>query len=33
METPINLFDDLGWQDAREYPAGTKKKFYAMNKG
>lgn len=27
MGTSINLLDDSGWQDAQEYPAGTKKKL------
>ncbi len=33
METTINLFDDSGWQDAREYPAGTRKRILREEKG
>ena len=33
MEKPINLFDDSGWQDAREYPAGTRKKVLRAEQG
>ena len=33
METPINLFDDSGWEDAQEYPAGTKTRILRAEQG
>lgn len=33
METTINLFNDSGWMDAQEYPAGTMKKVLRDQQG
>jgi len=33
MGNSINLFDDSGWQDAGEYPAGTREKLLRAEQG